>query len=170
MATTIRLTRMGKKKRPFYRLVVLDSRKRRDGAYLANLGYYNPFVEPHQVELHDDEIVNWLSKGATASTTAKSLLKREGILYRFSLVKQGLSAEDIEGKMAAWQEGSTVRIQRKEDDRVKHLKLISDAENDRRVEAAKIAEAEAAGSADESPATDEADDKTADADAGTEES
>ena len=57
LATTIRLTRMGKKKRPFYRLVVLDSRKRRDGAYLANLGYYNPFVEPLEVELHEDEVI-----------------------------------------------------------------------------------------------------------------
>ena len=46
VATTIRLTRMGRKKRPFYRMVVLDSRKRRDGAYLANLGYYNPFTDP----------------------------------------------------------------------------------------------------------------------------
>ena len=51
LATTIRLTRMGKKKRPFYRLVVLDSRTRRDGAYLANLGYYNPFVEPARGDL-----------------------------------------------------------------------------------------------------------------------
>ena len=54
MATTIRLTRMGRKKRPFYRLVVLDSRKRRDGAYLANLGFYNPFTEPHEINIHAD--------------------------------------------------------------------------------------------------------------------
>ena len=87
MATTIRLTRMGKKKRPFYRLVVLDSRVRRDGAYLANLGHYNPFVEPAEVKLHADEIVAWLGKGATVSDSARSLLKREGVLYRFSLVQ-----------------------------------------------------------------------------------
>ena len=64
---------MGRKKRPFYRLVVLDSRKRRDGAYLANLGYYNPFTEPHEINLHPDEIVAWLQKGATVSETARSL-------------------------------------------------------------------------------------------------
>ena len=81
---------MGRKKRPFYRLVVLDSRKRRDGAYLANLGFYNPFTEPHEVELHADEIIAWLSKGATVSETARSLLRSEGVLYKYSLVKQGL--------------------------------------------------------------------------------
>ena len=86
LATTIRLTRMGKKKRPFYRLVVVYSRKRRDGAYLANLGYYNPFVEPHEVDLHHDEILSWLAKGAEVRDTASSLLKREGILYHFSLL------------------------------------------------------------------------------------
>ena len=95
MATTIRLTRMGRKKRPFYRLVVLDSRKRRDGAYLANLGYYNPFTEPHEIEIHADEIIEWMGKGATVSETAKSLLRNEGVLYRFSLVKQGLDPAKI---------------------------------------------------------------------------
>ena len=48
---------MGRKKRPFYRLVVLDSRKRRDGAYLANLGFYNPFCDPHEINIQSDEII-----------------------------------------------------------------------------------------------------------------
>ncbi len=102
MATTIRLTRMGRKKRPFYRLVVLDSRKRRDGAYLANLGFYNPFNEPHEVNLHDDDIISWLGKGATMSETAKSLLRSEGVLYKFSLVKEGLEAAEIDTRMEDW--------------------------------------------------------------------
>lgn len=102
MATTIRLTRMGRKKRPFYRMIVLDNRKRRDGAYLANLGFYNPFCEPHEVKLHEDEIISWLSKGATVSETAKSLLRSEGVLYRYSLVRQGLAAADIETRMTEW--------------------------------------------------------------------
>ena len=100
MSTTIRLTRMGRKKRPFYRLVVLDSRKRRDGAYLANLGYYNPFTEPHTVELNDEEIISWLQKGATVSDTAKSLLRSEGVLYKLSLIKAGTTEADVEAKMA----------------------------------------------------------------------
>ena len=112
MATTIRLTRMGKKKQPFYRLVVLDSRKRRDGAYLANLGYYNPFVEPHKVKLHEEEIIAWLKKGAQISETARSLLKAQGILYRYALVRQGLAAEEIESKVSQWREGADARAAR----------------------------------------------------------
>ncbi len=102
MPTTIRLTRMGRKKRPFYRLVVLDSRKRRDGAYLANLGFYNPFCEPHEVNLHDDDIISWLSKGATMSDTARSLLRGEGVLYKYSLIRAGLDEAAVETKMTEW--------------------------------------------------------------------
>ena len=145
MATTIRLTRMGKKKRPFYRLVVLDSRKRRDGAYLANLGYYNPFVEPHEVRLHADEIVAWLGKGATVSNTARSLLKREGVLYRFSLIRQGLSEDEIASRLEGWRDGAGKRIARKEEDRLRHLRHIEDAEQKRRDDADSAKQDTAAG-------------------------
>jgi small subunit ribosomal protein S16 len=93
---------MGRKKRPFYRMVVLDSRKRRDGAYLANLGFYNPFSDPHEVQLHDDEIIAWLQKGAMVSDTARSLLRSEGVLYKFSLLRQGMDAASVESKMSEW--------------------------------------------------------------------
>lgn len=144
MPTTIRLTRMGKKKRPFYRLVVLDSRIRRDGAYLANLGHYNPFVEPAEVALHGDEIIDWLGKGATLSDSARSLLKREGLLYRFSLVKQGLSADEIATKMASWKPAAEARMQRTVDDRRSHRQQVAAVEMKRREEkaAAKKAAAE----------------------------
>jgi small subunit ribosomal protein S16 len=132
VATTIRLTRMGKKKRPFYRLVVLDSRVRRDGAYLANLGHYNPFVEPAEVKLHAAEILDWLGKGATVSDSARSLLKREGVLYHFSLLKKGLSAEDIAAKMEAWRPTADARMLRTVSDRRSHLQHVEAAEQKRR--------------------------------------
>ena len=113
--TTIRLTRMGRKKRPFYRLVVLDSRKRRDGAYLANLGYYNPFVDPFEVQLHDDEIIGWLQKGATVSQTARSLLKNQGILYKYSLIKQGMDPAEIDAKVGTWRDQAESNRQQKID-------------------------------------------------------
>ncbi len=151
MATTIRLTRMGKKKRPFYRLVVMDNRKRRDGAYLANLGYYNPFVEPQEVQLHDDEIVSWLQKGAELSETARSLLKNEGILYRFSLVKAGLPAHEVAARMEAWRPQHAARRERDLAAITAHRRQIEEAETKRRKDAAKAAaaaaEAEAAGAA-----------------------
>ena len=109
VSTAIRLTRMGRKKRPFYRLIAVDSRKRRDGAFLANLGFYNPFVDPFEVKLHDEEIIAWLKRGAVASDTAKALLRSQGVLYRWSLVKQGLAKEEIEAKVAEWKSGSEAR-------------------------------------------------------------
>ena len=112
MATTIRLTRMGRKKRPFYRMVVLDSRKRRDGAYLANLGYYNPFCDPHEVELHADEIISWLGKGATMSETARALLRAEGILYRWSLMRGGMDEAEISAKVEEFRTASEDRKKR----------------------------------------------------------
>jgi small subunit ribosomal protein S16 len=106
---------MGRKQRPFYRLIVTDSRNRRDGAYIANLGYYNPFIEPLEVKLHDEEIIAWLNKGATSSSTAKSLMKREGVLYRWELERQGLGKAEIEAKVAAWRADFSGRITSKEE-------------------------------------------------------
>jgi len=95
---------MGRKKRPFYRLIVTDSRNRRDGAYLANLGHYDPFADPYEVKLHEDEILTWLGKGATMSDTARSLIQREGILYRWDLERKGLDAAEVAAKVAVWRD------------------------------------------------------------------
>ncbi|HHM24194.1 MAG TPA: 30S ribosomal protein S16, partial [Bacteroidetes bacterium] len=57
MAVKLRLTRMGRKKRPFYRIVAVDSRARRDGAYLENLGYYDPLQEPAEVKINEERIL-----------------------------------------------------------------------------------------------------------------
>jgi len=145
VSTTIRLTRMGRKKRPFYRLVVTDSRNRRDGAYIANLGYYNPFVEPYEVNLHDQEIISWLDKGAVASSTARSLIKNEGVLLRRELMKQGLDAAEVDSRVAAWKSDSANRA----DARAKakadaERKAKEEAERKAKEEAAAAAEAEAA--------------------------
>jgi small subunit ribosomal protein S16 len=109
VSTTIRLTRMGRKKRPFYRLIVTDSRNRRDGAFLANLGYYNPFLDPFEVKLHDEEIVAWLKKGATCSDTARALMRSEGVLYRWELVRQGLDKAEIDAKVAEFKADASNR-------------------------------------------------------------
>jgi small subunit ribosomal protein S16 len=150
---------MGRKKRPFYRLVVLDSRKRRDGAYLANLGYYNPFTDPFEVELHTNDIIDWMSKGATVSETARSLLRSQGVLYRYSLVKQGMEESEIESRMAQWQADA----QKKEDNRLAAIeakaaaKAKAEAEAKAAEEAAAKAEAEAAAKAEaEAKAAEEA--------------
>ena len=76
MAMKIRLTRMGSKKKPFYRIVALDSRTRRDGRPLEFLGYYNPMTEPVEVKLDNERIAYWLEQGAQPSDTVRSLLQK----------------------------------------------------------------------------------------------
>lgn len=83
MAVRIRLKRMGAKKRPFYRLVVADSRAARDGAFIDTLGYYNPISEPVELQIDEEKALDWLKKGAQPSDTAKSLLQRTGVMEKF---------------------------------------------------------------------------------------
>ena len=79
MATKIRLTRMGAKKAPFYRIVVADSRARRDGAFIDITGTYDPNRQPAAVESNAEKAEKWLSTGAQPSDTVKSLLKQQGL-------------------------------------------------------------------------------------------
>ena len=84
MSVRIRMTRMGAKKRPFYRLVAADSEAPRDGRFLEILGYYDPMKEPAVVEIHEEKVNYWLEKGARVSESAKALLKKEGVMQSHS--------------------------------------------------------------------------------------
>jgi len=80
VSVKIRLTRVGSKKKPFYRIVVVDSRKKRDGAFIENLGVYHPIIEgENQVVIKEDKIKDWIGKGAKPSHTVKVLLSKKGI-------------------------------------------------------------------------------------------
>lgn len=79
MSVKIRLRRIGAKKRPFYRVVVADSRCSRDGRFIENLGYYNPCVEPSEVKIDSERAAYWLKCGAQPTDTAQALLKKQGI-------------------------------------------------------------------------------------------
>ena len=78
MAIKLRLTRMGTKKRPFYRVVAIDSATRRDGRPLEYLGHYNPMTNPAEVRIDAEKVKKWLDLGAEASDTVKSLIKTSG--------------------------------------------------------------------------------------------
>ena len=80
MAVKIRLTRIGAKKAPFYRVVVADGRYPRDGRFIEELGYYNPTTEPSEIKIDADKAKDWLAKGAQPTETVKSLLKKSGIV------------------------------------------------------------------------------------------
>lgn len=78
----IRLTRVGKKKQPSYRIVVADSRAPRDGAFLKIIGHYNPRTEPMTLDVKEEEALYWLRQGAQPSETATKLLTRLGIMEK----------------------------------------------------------------------------------------
>ena len=83
MSVKIRLKRMGSKKRPFYRIVVADSRAPRDGRFIETVGTYNPLTQPEQVTLKEEEILNWLNNGAQPSDTVRNILSKQGIMKKF---------------------------------------------------------------------------------------
>ena len=81
MAVKIRLQRVGAKNRPFYRVVVVDERKKRDGSMIENLGQYQPIIqkEDMQFTVKEERVLDWLKKGAQPSVTIQNLLKKSGI-------------------------------------------------------------------------------------------
>ena len=77
---TMRLTRIGSKKRPYYRIVVIDKRRARNGRFLEVLGQYNPIASPVQMEINSERAQYWLSKGAQPSETVESILRKKEIV------------------------------------------------------------------------------------------
>jgi len=79
MAMKLRLTRMGSKKRPFYRIVAMNSETRRDGRALEYLGYYNPMVDPAEIKVDNEKVRAWLARGAEPTDTVRALLQKAGV-------------------------------------------------------------------------------------------
>ena len=80
MAVKIRLTRIGAKKAPFYRVVVADGRYPRDGRFIEEIGYYNPMTDPVEVKIDAEKAKKWLGNGAQPTDTVKALLKKSEII------------------------------------------------------------------------------------------
>lgn len=83
MAVKIRLTRMGSKKKPFYRINVADSRSPRDGRFIETVGTYNPLVEENQITVKEDRVLEWLANGAQPSDTVRNILSKAGVMKKF---------------------------------------------------------------------------------------
>ncbi len=117
MTVKIRLTRMGKKKQPSYRVVVMDSRRPRDGAYIEQIGVYDPRQDPSHIEIDNERAVDWLRQGAQPTDRARKLLEVSGAWTRFRIAKgdihtiadpvpsrspvAGVATERVEGAPAA---------------------------------------------------------------------
>jgi small subunit ribosomal protein S16 len=89
---------MGSKKRPFYRIVATDSRNPRDGRFIETLGYYNPIVNPPEINVKEDLVFKWMGNGAVPSENAESLLRRVGTLKKWHLLQQGVSADELDAR------------------------------------------------------------------------
>jgi small subunit ribosomal protein S16 len=79
LAVKFRLTRYGSKKKPFYRIIVADSRSPRDGRFIDNVGTYDPLKDPAQISLNKEKIKAWYSKGARPTKTVENLFKKDGV-------------------------------------------------------------------------------------------
>ncbi len=124
MSVKIRLARRGRRKRPYYHIVVADARAPRDGRFIESLGSYNPMTSPATIELDVDKAYEWLSNGAQPTHTAKAILRFKGVLYKKHLqrgvAKGALTQEQADQKLKDWIEikeakvADRVEISRKE--------------------------------------------------------
>jgi small subunit ribosomal protein S16 len=112
LSVKIRLTRFGRKKRPFYRIVVTDTRSPRDGRYLECLGTYEVLSNPSDVKVEESRVNYWLDKGAVPSDTVRSLLKHKGILVRRNLKKRGLDETRLDEEVKKWEALQADRLRR----------------------------------------------------------
>ena len=117
MATKIRLARHGRKGRPFYHVVIADSRAPRDGRFIEKVGTYDPNTNPATINLNFDRALYWLMTGAQPTDTAKRILSYKGVLLKKHLlegVKKGAFDEAAaESKFEAWLKSKDAKIQEK---------------------------------------------------------
>lgn len=118
MAVKIRLQRGGRKRRPFYQIVVADSRAPRDGRYIEKIGDYNPNTNPATINLNLDTAVEWLQKGAQPTDTMRAILSYKGAMYKNHLLvgvnKGAITEEQMNEKFNAWMEDKAARVSSKE--------------------------------------------------------
>jgi small subunit ribosomal protein S16 len=155
MPAKIRLQRHGKKGRPFYHIVVADSRAPRDGRFIERIGSYNPISNPATIDINVDKASDWLMKGAQPTDTVRAILSYKGVLYRSHLnkgvAKGALTKEQADSKFELWlqEKGNKIDSKKKRlaDEKSKARTSALEAEakvNSARLEARKIREAEAA--------------------------
>ncbi|MBE9467005.1 MAG: 30S ribosomal protein S16 [Bacteroidetes bacterium] len=114
MPVKIRLQRQGRKKKPFYHIVIADSRAPRDGKYIERLGIYNPNTNPATIEINFDRALSWLQKGAQPTDTCRAILSYNGVLYKNHLlngVRKGAFDEaTAEVKFNEWKTQKDAKI------------------------------------------------------------
>ncbi len=119
MPAKIRLARHGKKKAPFYHIVIADGRAPRDGKFIERIGMYNPNTNPATIEIDFEKALKWLQNGAQPTDTCKAILSYKGIIYKNHLlkgvIKGALTTDQVEVKFAEWTQAKEAKIQNKKD-------------------------------------------------------
>ena len=92
----LRLRRMGAKDKPFYRIVAVDSRLKRDGKYIESVGYYDPKTDPLTLKIDSDKAIKWLEVGAQPTDTVRSLLRRAGVLEKLHNMRKEKNNKETE--------------------------------------------------------------------------
>ncbi len=114
MSVKIRLQRHGRKKNPFYHIVIADSRSPRDGRFIEKIGTYNPMTKPATVELDRDAAYKWLENGAQPTDTARAILRYKGVMFRKHLMrgvrKGAMTQEQAMEKYNAWVDAKELQI------------------------------------------------------------
>ena len=135
MAVKIRLARHGKKRKPFYHIVVADGRAPRNGKYIEKLGIYNPVTNPATIELDFDRASYWMGNGAIPTDTCNAILRYKGVLYKKHLdggVRKGaLTQEQADAKLEAWLSEKAAKI----DSKITKLADNKDADKKAKLEA-----------------------------------
>ncbi len=120
MAVKIRLTRMGAKKKPVYRIVASDSRRPRDGQYIELVGTYNPLTTPATVNIQEEVAMKWLKNGAEPTDTVRNLFSEAGIMKKFAeskatkVKKEAKSKKEVAPKKAPAKKTTTKKATKKE--------------------------------------------------------
>ena len=119
MPAKIRLTRQGRKRKPFYHIVIADSRAPRDGRFIERIGIYDPNTNPATIELDFDSALNWLQNGAQPTDTCRAILSFKGVIFKNHLlngVKKGaFSEEEAENRFQTWLKEKEGKVQAKKD-------------------------------------------------------
>jgi small subunit ribosomal protein S16 len=132
MPVKIRLQRHGRKKHPFYHIVVADSRTPRDGKFIEKIGTYNPQTIPATIDLNVDKAVEWMNKGAQPSDTANRILSYKGVLYKRHLLrgvaKGVVPAEAVEAKWNEFLESHSASVAVKKEEQMKKKLAVKHAQ------------------------------------------
>ena len=133
MAVHIRLKRLGRKKRPFYRVVVMDSKTRRDGREIEKLGWYDPFKNDEKIKINEDRTMHWLKEGAKPTDTVRNLFRSIGLNLKWHLIRNNKSDAAIVKEMADWleREGKRKELKLKKSQEKKTKKIADKGDSDK---------------------------------------